>query len=294
VLNLLIASLAGLGLVVASTLLFHRLSWKALFIFVPGAVLGLPLYRVDPEYYASFLGAIAIGCAAGMTFRENRSFQFYLVAASLAVTLIFSVNFYVLKHAAGIDLFERSRSQFVEYVRSSELPEEKKKEISERLDASMGAFRDIVPFSYFLNGLFFSAIAFFVLRHVTARFSGKPAGAGEGIEYFRLHDYFIFTVILGWLGFLLVEGEAWHALEAASLNVALVFSMLYVVQAVGIAKFILMKRGIPLFILPLVLFVLISVFVELLVFFLIIFASIGAIDFWADFRKLESARNRGE
>ncbi len=289
-----IASLVGLCLMAASTLLFHRFSWKSLAAFVPGAVAGFPLYRVEPESYAMFLGAITVGCVAGATFRENRPLQFFLVTASLAVTLIFSVNFFVLKHGAGIDLFERSRSQFIEYVGSSELPQEKKKEITERLELSKGAMRDIVPFSYFLNGLIFSAVAFFILRFLTSRLSGKKLITNAGLEYFRLNDYFIYTIILGWLGFFLADGESLHIVKMVSLNVALIFSTLYMVQAIGIAKFILVKRGIPFFVLPLVLLVLISQFVELLLFFLIVFASIGAIDFWADFRKLKTARSGGD
>lgn len=286
--------MAGLGLVIASTLLVYRYSWKALYFLAPVAVAGPLFYRVDPEYYASFLGAMAIGCTAGITFRGKKSFQFYLVTASLAVTLVFSANYYGLKVFGGIDLFTQSKSQFAEYISRSEIPDAKKQEIASRLDSSMETLRDIVPFSYFLNGLFFSAVAFFVLRHITRRFSGAAPEETRGIEFFRLHDYFIFTVILGWLGFMLIDGVAWHAPYALALNVALIFSMLYVVQAAGIFKFFLVKRGIPLFVLPLALFLVVSVFIELIIFFLIIFASIGAIDFWADFRKLEAARNSGE
>lgn len=292
--QLLVASLAGLGLVVGSTLLFFRFSWKALYGLVPAAVAGLLLYRVDPEYYAAFLGALVIGCTAGYSFRGKKSFQFYLVTASLAVTLVFTANYYGLKKFENIDLFAQSRSQFAEYIKSSELPEEKKRELVTRIDSSMEVLRDIVPFSYFLNGLFFAAVSFFVLRHITRRFSGEALEGIRGIELFRLHDYFIFTVIGGWLGFLLIDSAAWHEPYALALNVALVFSMLYVVQAWGIIKFFMLKRGIPLFVLPLALFIMVSLMVEILVFFLIIFASIGAIDFWADFRKLETARDTGE
>lgn len=291
---LLVASLAGLSLVVASTLIFFRFSWLALFFFVPAALAGLLLYRVNPEYYAAFLGAMVIGGTAGMSFRGKKPFQFYLVTASLAVTLVFTANYYGLKMLGNIDLFAQSRNQFVEFIQRSELPDAKKQELAVRLDSSMEVMRDIVPFSYFLNGLFFAAVSFFVLRHITRRFSGEALEGTRGIEFFRLHDYFIFTVIGGWLGFLLIDGAAWRIPYALALNVALIFSMLYVVQAWGIIKFFMMKRGIPLFVLPLALFIVVSVFVEILVFFLIIFASIGAIDFWADFRKLEAARDTGE
>ena len=292
--QLIAASLAGLGLLTASTLLFHRYSWKALYVIAPVAFAGLALYRVNPEYYASFLGALTIGSAAGLTFRENRSFQFYLVTASLAVSLIFSANHFGLKKFADIDLFMLSKAQFAEQIMKSELPDDKKQELVSRLDTSMETMKNVVPFLYFLNGLFFSAVAFFVLRHVARRFSGGTPIENRGLEYFRLHDYFIFTVILGWLGFMLIGGDSYQAVRVLALNTALVFSMLYVVQAAGIAKFFMLQRGIPLFVLPLVIFVMVSFFVELILFFLIIFASIGAIDFWADFRKFETARNSGE
>ena len=289
-----IASVLGLGLVIASALVFYRFSWKGLYLFVPLAlVAGLLLYRVNPEYFASFMGAVIIGGTAGMVFRGEGDFQRYLLTATLAVTVVFSGNYFAMKAFRGLDLFEESKSRFMEYVESSEMPEENRKELVTRIASSGSVLRDIVPYSYFLNALLFVSVSFFVLRHIVRRFSGREMTDGKGIEHFRLNDYFIFTVILGWLGFMLADETAHYPVYAASLNIALIFSTLYVVQALGIIKFFLIKKGLPLFILPLILFVIVSLFMEMIVFFLIIFAGIGAIDFWADFRKLEAVKNDG-
>lgn len=289
-----IASLAGIGAITAASLLFYKWGWRSVGVMIPLAMPGVLLYRLSIEYFPALIAATAIGVLAGYSMREKRSFQFYLVSASLAVGLILSVNYYTLKLGKGIDLMEESRTQFMEYINRAEIPEEKKLELRSSFDAAGVLIRAVVPFSYFLNGLLFAAIAYAVARFFLKLFADRDAGCGRGIEYFRLNDYLIYALIAGWLGVMLIDAVRFSWLHTISLNIALIFTVLYVIQAWGIAKFFIMKKGFSFTLVAGVLIGIVLLFNEALIFILVIMASIGAIDFWADFRKLESAGNSGE
>lgn len=293
-LSIVIASLAGIGTITAASLFFYRWSWRSLALIIPLVMPGILLYRLSVEYFPALVAAAAIGVLAGYSMREKKSFQFYLVSASLAVGMVLSLNYYALKFGKGIDLMEESRTQFMDYISRAEIPEEKKLELRSSFDAAGVLIRALVPFSYFLNGLLFAAIAYAVSRFFLKVFADRDAGCGRGIEYFRLNDYLIYALIAGWLGVLLVDAVRVSWLHTISLNVALTFSVLYVIQAWGIAKFFIMKKGLSFTLIAAVFVAIVLFFNEALIFILVIMASIGAIDFWADFRKLESAGNSGE
>lgn len=263
-------------------------------LIVPLIAPGVFLYRVSVEYFPALAASAAIGVLAGYTMREKKSFQFYLVSASLVVGMVLSANYYALKFWKSIDLLEESRTQFIEYISRAEIPEEKKLELRSTFEAAGVLIRALVPFSYFLNGLLFSAIGYAVARFFLKMLADRGAGCGRGIEYFRLNDYLIYALIAGWLGVMLVDAVRFSWLHTICLNTALVFSVLYVIQAVGIAKFFIIKKGFSFKLIVAVFIAIALVFTEALIFILVIMASIGAIDFWADFRKLESAGTSGE
>jgi hypothetical protein len=130
--------------------------------------------------------------------------------------------------------------------------------------------------------------AFLVLRMLARKFTNGAITGGKGLEYFRMDDRLIYVLIAGWAAFLMVDKTRFHTLNMAALNTALIFSFLYIVQAMGIIKFFAMKKNIPVWVIPLGALMLISLFAQLLLFFAVMLASLGAIDFWADFRKLET------
>ena len=293
-LSIIIASLAGIGIMVAASLLFYRRRWKSIAVIALFIAPGVFLYRMSVEYFPALVAAAAIGIIAGYSMREKKSFQFYLICASCAVGCVLSVNFYALKFGRGIDLFNESRTQFIEYVNKAELPEEKKLELRTSFDAASVLIRELIPFSYFMNGLFFAAIAYAVVRFILRMIADRDAGCGRGIEYFRLNDYLIYTLIVGWLGVMLIDAVRFPWLHALCLNTALIFSMLYVIQAMGIVKYFTIKKGFSFKLVAAVFLAIVLFFNEALIFAMVIMASIGAIDFWADFRKLESAGRSGE
>lgn len=292
--SLAITSLAGLIVILSSAYSFFRWNIRGFLFLLPVVVFGIlfydQMYRINGELPASLLASAVIGSAAGYTLKNKRSLQFFLLITALGSTGFFTANYYYLKAVRNVDLFIESRSSFVEYLnRSAEgIKEEKKKELVRQIDQSLEIVRDLVPFSYFLNSLLFAAFTFIVMRMFARRFYGSADIGMKGLEHFRLNDYFIFALIGGWLAFLLVDAAASRWIHAAGFNLALIFTFLYMIQAFGIIKFYFLKRNLPMFLLPLIIVMSIVLLNQYVLILAILLASFGAIDFWADFRKLES------
>ncbi len=292
---LLASALIGLCLVVASAAVSYRLGARALFGLVP-LVAGMAaaqsvLSSGGGEYIMVVLSPVVIGAAAGYTFRSKRTLVFFLMVSVLSLTVAFSANYYFLKVYRNFDLVADSQKRVGEMIRAADLPEAEKAEILAKVDGSLEVIGDIIPFSYFMHSLIIAAFCYVILRPFFMRGGRGGTADKSGLAYFRLKDYFIFVLIAGWLTVLLVDEESHHAVYVIGLNCALCFSALYLVQALGIARFYLDKKGAPPFVLSLAVFFVLLLGVEALLVVSIVLMSIGALDFWADFRKLEA---RGE
>jgi hypothetical protein len=110
----------------------------------------------------------------------------------------------------------------------------------------------------------------------------------KGLEFFRLNDYAIFILIGGWLSFLLLDKSEHEILYLAGLNIGLIVSALYLVQALGVVRFLLMKKNKPGHILTLALILTFILSIEVFVFIIILLTGFGTLDLWADFRKLNA------
>jgi hypothetical protein len=290
---ILLSALAGLVFLVCAGAVFLKWGWKS---FYPVGALSLAAgvaaawagQRYLAEYLTVVLAPVIIGTVAGMTFRIRRTLQFFLLVTPVALAIVFTANYYFLKVYKNTDLIQESRQRIVEMVNAAALPESEKREFMARVEESLEMVRDIVPFTYFLNALIGSLVCFLLLRVLLERFSGKDTAVIAGMELFKLNDYFIFVLIFGWLIVLLADRSAYYPLYVAGLNCALSFSVLYLLQAMGIAKYYMNKKGVPPFILPLVLLMILFLGMEVALFVSIIMLSVGALDFWADFRKLEA------
>ena len=91
---------------------------------------------------------------------------------------------------------------------------------------------------------------------------------------------------MGWLVVLLVDKREYSIIYIFGLNIALIFSVLYLIQSVGVIRFFFRKKGLPQFLIPLSFFIILFLGSNFILFFFIILIGVGAIDFWADFRKL--------
>jgi uncharacterized protein YybS (DUF2232 family) len=262
--------LMGLILILSSTFLFYRWGWKStLFFLIPiGAVISLTPPQFD-ELHPLMLSLFIVGITAGYTFREKKSLQLY----------------------KNTDILDKSKENIVTIVNASNIQKSEQEAFLEQLDDSLEIVRDIIPFAYFINSLFFSLISFFFIRLFMKRYIAGQEKS-PGLELFQLHDYFIYALILGWLAVLLVDKSEYAIIYITGLNIALIFSVLYLIQSLGIVKYFLIKKGLPLFIIPLTLITILFLGLKVTLFISIILSSVGAIDFWADFRKLGSVYNK--
>jgi hypothetical protein len=289
---LLASALVGLGLVVASAAVSYRLGARALFGLVPlAAGMAVAQSFMDSgggEYIMVVLAPVVIGGTAGYSFRAGRPLVFFLMVSVLSLTVAFSANYYFLKVYRNFDLVADSQKRVGDMIRAADLPDSEKAEILAKVDGSLEVIGDIIPFSYFMHSLIISGLCYMILRPFFSHRGQAGAVDESGLAYFRLKDYFIFALIAGWLVVLLVDEASYGPAYIVGLNCALCFSALYLVQALGIARFYLEKKGAPPFILPLAVFVVLLLGVEALLFVSIVLLSIGALDFWADFRKLDA------
>ena len=238
------------------------------------------------------LGFFLIGFIAGYSLRHGKSIQFFLIVSSLTLTVLFSGNFYFLKINKGIDILGKSKEKIVEIVNSSNIPEGERRDFTARLDETLDILEDIIPFAYFLNAITFSLLFFYFIRVIFKKYLKNHGKGVSGIELFRLHDYFIFTLILGWLTVLLVDKREYYIIYIIGLNVALIFSVFYLIQSIGIVSFFLKKKGLPQFLIPLSFFIILLLGLKIVLFLSIILVGIGAIDFWADFRKIGTTHKK--
>jgi hypothetical protein len=288
--NEILIYLLGFLLVVASAVSFLKWSWKSLYAAAPMIALGVIVNGFFGDISVVILSSAMTGFITGYAFKNTKPLHFYILAVTLSLTALSTANYYYLKIGNNIDLLEHSRKGFIEYVNKSEVPEDKRKEIMTRLNATMDMVRDVVPFSYFLNFIVFSAFFFMMLKSLLRKMAPNIEDIG-GLEHFKLNDYFIFTIIAGWMAVLLVDKTAYEFIYIAGLNIALIFSCLYFIQAIGIIKFFMIQKGFSPYIM-LAAVPLMFLGAEYALFFSVMLASFGAIDFWADFRKMGTAGGR--
>lgn len=289
------SALIGMCLAAASAVAAYRLGGRVLYGLGPllaGTVAAQISFPSNgPEYVMVVLAPVVIGASAGYTFRAGKPLIFYLMVSVLSLTAAFSANYYFLREYRGIDLVDVSRKHVADMIRAADLPDSEKADVLAKMEGSLDVIGDIIPFSYFMHSLLVAALCFVVLRPFFMRGGPETDGDRNGLAYFRMKDYYIFALIAGWLVVLLVDGTRYRAVYVPALNLALCFSVLYLVQALGIVSFFLKKMGVPGLVLPMAVLLLFLLGLEAMIFVSIILLSIGALDFWADFRKLDA---RGE
>ncbi|MBP7602738.1 MAG: DUF2232 domain-containing protein [Spirochaetes bacterium] len=289
------SALIGMCLAAASAVAAYRLGVRVLYGLGPllAGTIAAQIYfpSTGPEYVMVVLTPVVIGASAGYTFRAGRPLIFYLMVSVLSLTAAFSANYYFLREYRGIDLVDVSRKHVADMIQAADLPDNEKADVLAKVEGALDVIGDIIPFSYFMHSLLIAALCFVVLRPFFARRGSETDDDRNGLAYFRLKDYYIFALIAGWLVVLLIDDTRYRAAYVLGLNLALCFSVLYLVQALGIASFFLRKKGAPGFVLPLVVLLVLLIGLEAMLFVSIVLLSIGALDFWADFRKLDA---RGE
>lgn len=279
------ATVGGLMLMIGSAFMYYRLEWKALLIFA--LMIVTALFVMGRSFDFPLVTApILLGGIGGYTFKHGKSFGFFLLTTSFSLAVIFAGFFYYLMIYQNVDFIGMLRGEMVKFMNSAGAPDDIKNQLLSEFDASRGDMIARVPFSSFLNSMLLAGLGYVLIKRFFYRVA-QVAG-GPGLESFRLNEYFIFALIAGLAAYLLIDKSDYAVLHSAGLNVVLIASLLYFVQTLGIIKFILLKWGLPGYILPLGLSVILIMGIWMAMFLFVLLAGAGALDVWADFRKMIS------
>lgn len=282
-----LSALIVLILITGSAFLFYKWGWKASAIAIPIIVYCAFNYNKADTLVEiiNLIPPLVIGGAGGYIFKTGKPVEFFLIISTLSLAIVFSGNFYYMKASQGQNFLESSKKEVVKLLDAYKVPEEQKKEIEEDLERWAPLAGAIIPFSSVLYALLFSGLGYICIRIFFIKIMKKDPI--PGLEFFHLNDYFIFLLIAGWLSFILIDQEQFPLLYIISLNTALITSLAYIIQAIGVIKFLLIKRGLPAKILPVVIILTLLMGIEISLFIAIILLGVGAFDLWADFRKFK-------
>ena len=279
----------ALSCVLGSSFLSFKWGLRALFVLVP---VGLSAFVVG--YFSGnalfFAIPVFLGAFAGYTLKADKSLQFFVLISAFITSLLYTGNFYYLKEVKNIDMVQTAKEKMIETFNASDLSSEKKTEVLASLNQVMSITEKIIPFSTFIYSLFFSFLSFFVVKMFLSKF--KDISQIKGIELFRVHDHTVFVLIVGIAAMLFFDVEGDPVIFLMGLNAVLITAVLYFLQAMGIIGFFLIKKGLPLYIIPVLMGLLFFAGAYVVVFITIIFAGLGTLDLWADFRKIGNPESK--
>lgn len=275
--------LIGLALVIGSAYLCYRWGWVALAVLVTstagmalatGSVIGSPVIA----------GPVFIGGIGGIVFRRGWSFQLYILVTSLVVTVLFAGAFYYVILVTKVDVVGFWRDMLAQYLASSGTTEAARKELIDLMVPTHEEMLRKIPYAVFFNVLLMAGIGFMVLRLYFRRMAGGLV-SGKGLEHFAMDDHVIFVLIAAWAGYLLVDKDAYATISTVCFNVGMITMGFYFVQALGIIKFAALGRGVPPYVIPAMVFMVVMTGHEVGQYVVMMLGGFGAIDIWTDFRK---------
>jgi len=294
--------IAGVILTICSAFIFYRWGWISLVLFAPAAVIpvaigghadGLSLYTLP----------LITGTAGGYCFKKSSGLDFFITVSAVLFAIVFTADFYILKEVRGYDFVEKGKMEVIQMLEQSrgemekvfeqyKTPEDNRKKLREDFEISIRILKDskwvqlakdMLPFTAFIYSVMVTGFSFLLMKKI---FMKKQGESVRSLELFRINDYSIFSLIAGWGVFMLLDKNRFQVISVIALNVALAASVLYIIQALGILKFFIIKKGMPVILLPLLILTLLLLGPSILMFALIVLIGIGTLDLWGDFRKL--------
>jgi hypothetical protein len=278
-------------LLFATSLSFYFWDFKASLLIVP--LMGVIIYRFIGNFdtLTMLVSPVVFGSFTGLTIRKNFSVQFYVLGSTFALTIITVSAYYYLLNVLDIDAVQIMTTQLNEVISSSTLSSAEKQELRSNIDIAISIVRDVMPFYLFLISLIYSTIAFIILRLFYSVFILKRPLFLKGLEFFKLNDFVIFLLIASMALYVFITPEQSEIANNAALNALCITAFLYVIQALGIIRHFLIKKKLPLFILPLGIFITLLFSWPLLPIVSILLAGWGVLDLWTDFRHLNKKNN---
>lgn len=186
----------------------------SLIVFVPAAVI--------PVFIGGYQGGVSLytlplitGTAGGYCFKKSSGLDFFITVSAILFAVVFTADFYIMKEVKGYDfidtgkvevvrLLEQTKGEVEKAFEQYKTPEENRKKLREDLNTSLQMIqdgkwvqfaKDMVPFSAFLYSVLVTAFSFLLMKKI---FMKKQGQSVKALEFFRLNDYIIFSLIAGW------------------------------------------------------------------------------------------------
>lgn len=249
-------------------------------VFLTAAAIG---FR-SIDFFVLILCGLISGILSGYSYRAKKSVQFLLLSSAFALTAVLALDYAYESAFLGTDAAEQMDTAMKSFLSSSTADENQKKEFAAQYGLVLESAKNLVPFMFFLSGLFIAFTGFTITDFVFRRIL-KAENFLKGIETFKMTEWLIFILIASIAAFIFGGEKLTDPVKKTGLNLTLVLAVMYFIQSMGILKFMLMKKRIPVIILPLF-FIGLSVFsIQAFLFSVMLMSGVGALDIWADFRK---------
>jgi uncharacterized protein YybS (DUF2232 family) len=271
----------GMTLLILGAFSCNKWGFRAFFGIVPAVIASFWFASAYIDIFLFLILSLVIGCITGFAFRFTKSLQFLLLLSSVLVFLVSYAHYYYMYGSRNIDIIGETKTQLTEMIRSTASSTVEADKSIEFLDQSVSILKKIMPYYYFLNGLFMTMVGYLLLRIIL--FRERFGYSIQGIEKFRLNDFLIFVLIAG-IGAVALSIRKNSVIFWVSMNVLLTVGTLYLVQSFGIIKHMLLKKKFPLIILPIIVVTALFLGMYVSVVTAFILTGIGVLDLWADFR----------
>ncbi|HOF34693.1 MAG TPA: DUF2232 domain-containing protein [Spirochaetota bacterium] len=196
------------------------------------------------------LSALAIGSITGFAYRSKRSVQFIVLTSVFLVFGIFAADYLYETNYMGASLSNEAETAVQSVLDSGKLDDKQKAKLTEDYKFVMEIMKDSTPFMIFLSALMISFAGFSILDLIFKRIM-KAENFIKGIENFKINEWLVFLVIIS-IGLIVFDnGGKFYPAKTVGKNILLVLTVVYFIQSLGIIKFVLMKKRIPVFIMPL-------------------------------------------
>lgn len=242
----------------------------------------------DPGIFFVTAVPVTIGTVSGFVFDKKKSFQFYILISSLILFAVFTLQYHYLVDVEGMDIFAPYQNLKDSSFTAGMDPEERL-EMTRSLDLYLGIFKYNTYFFLFVQSVFWSIAGYMVLRLAFIKEIIRKKIKFKGIEFFKLNEYFVFVLIAFLAAVALFNKQSGGELYRLAVNGLLISAFLYLIQAIGILRFLLVKFKLPRLLLPLTIMLVLLAGHEILFVTAAVAAAFGLLDIWADFRKFDSA-----
>jgi len=298
--------IAGVILTISVAVIFYRFGWISAVFFVALSIVLLFLKGYEDIFTFYILPLIA-GIIGGYCFKKGLGLDFYITVSSLLFAVSVTADYHILKYVKEYDfidhsvvgtvlLLEENKVKMGQVFDQYNVSEGDKKNFLESIDTYIDILndrkwvqfaKDMLPFAAFFYSILLTGFSFFLMKKFFMKKFGEKVKA---LEFFKVNEFVIFILIAGWGIFIMIDKVQYPVITVIALNAGLAASALYTIQAIGIMKFFIMKRKMPVIILPLLIITL-SLVPIVFIFVMTMLTGIGILDLWGDFRKLIQVKN---